>query len=207
MAKKKNIKLNKENIEGNPFFVLPIRNTVIFPGVLIPVTIARKNSISLVKYAFEKNQNLVVLTQKDSSINEPTFNDLYSIGCLISIHQLIPTPGDDNTLIAIIEAHMRVKTIDYTHVEDTPTEHTIVGVSILDEDLPLTSDKHFMATHDSIRDIALRLLSNRENPPADLLMTLRSLENAPSLVNYVCSVYDYPIEKKQEFFTSPYCHF
>ncbi len=198
MAKKKNIQLSKEEIENSPHFVLPIRNTVIFPGVLIPVTIARKNSIELVNFAFEKKRHLVVLTQKDSSVNEPTFNDLYPIGCLISVHQLLPTPGDDDTLIAIIEAHMRVKAFDYTDIQDTPSEHIIVGVSIFDEDLPLTSDKRFMATHDSIRELALRLLSNRENPPADLLMTLRSLDNAPSLVNYVCSVYDYPSDRKQE---------
>ena len=54
MAKKKNIQLSKEEIENSPHFVLPIRNTVIFPGVLIPVTIARKNSIELVNFAFEK---------------------------------------------------------------------------------------------------------------------------------------------------------
>ena len=165
MAKKKNIQLSKEEIENSPHFVLPIRNTVIFPGVLIPVTIARKNSIELVNFAFEKKRHLVVLTQKDSSVNEPTFNDLYPIGCLISVHQLLPTPGDDDTLIAIIEAHMRVKALDYTDKQDTPSEHIIVGVSIFDEDLPLTSDKRFMATHDSIRELALRLL-RPTNPAA-----------------------------------------
>ena len=199
MAKKKNIVINRETIETDPHFVLPIRNTVIFPGVLIPVTIARKNSISLVNYAFEKNKHLVVLTQKDSSVNEPTFNDLYTMGCLISIHQLIPTPGDDDSLIAIVEAHMRVEAIaDYSHEDGTPSENVIVGVAIRDEDLPLRTDKQFVATHDSIRDLTLLLLGTRENPPADLLMTIRSLDNAPSLVNYVCSVYDYPTDKKQE---------
>lgn len=177
--------------------VLPIRNTVLFPSVLIPVAVSRKTSLKLVQAAHKSKSLVVVLTQKDSSIDDPCSNDLYTLGCLASVYQILPVPNnDDGTVMAILEARERVRA--HSFVEDDTDDIIKASVTIMDEIMPSENDKQFMATHDTIRELALRILNTRENPPADLLMTLRSIESAPTLVNYVCSTYELSSLQKQE---------
>lgn len=196
MARRKK-EISIEEIESTHFGVLPIRNTVLFPSVLIPVAVSRKTSQKLVQAAHKSKSLIIVLTQKESSVNDPTANDLYNLGCLASVYQILPVPNnEDGTVMAILEAHQRVRA--HSFIEEETDDIIRAAVTILDEIMPSERDKQFMVTHDTIRELTIRILNSRENPPEDLLMTLRSLESAPTLVNYVCSTYDCQCAQKQE---------
>lgn len=192
MAKKD---ITKE-LEGKLFEVLPIKKTVLFPGVMMPVAVSRKNSLKLVNAAFKNNKPIVVLTQIDDSVKEPTGEgDLYSIGTYANVLQIIPVPEmGGETVMAILEGLQRVQVIDYKQGRNALKAE----VSVLPEKMPLTSDKEFKATADNVRDVILNILSKQENQSKELQTTLRNVTSTPSMINYVCSLYDFSKEKKIE---------
>lgn len=192
MAKKD---ITKE-LEGKLFEVLPIKKTVLFPGVMMPVAVSRKNSLKLVNAAFKNNKPIVVLTQIDDSVKEPTGEgDLYSIGTYANVLQIIPVPEmGGETVMAILEGLQRIQVIDYKQGRNALKAE----VSVLPEKMPLTSDKEFKATADNVRDVILNILSKQENQSKELQTTLRNVTSTPSMINYVCSLYDFSKEKKIE---------
>ena len=186
-----------KEIEESWFEVLPVKKVVLFPGIMMPVAISRKSSLKLVKEAQKNNTPLIVLTQIDESVKEPTGDgDLYRLGTYAHVLQTLAVPemGED-TVMAILEGLHRVQVVDYQRSSNGPL---LANVSVLDEKMPLASDKQFTATVDSIRDVVLKLLSNKENPAVDAQVTIRSIGSTPSLVNYVCAIYHFPTEYKQE---------
>ena len=182
--------------EVKQYEVLPIRNTVLFPGVLMPVAVSRKSSLKLVKAAHRAKNQIVVLTQRDSSVSDPEPSDLYSLGTLARVLQIVPVPelGSGEHVMAILEGVKRIQATDFQIDDDGKI---YAEVQSLEEDMPLKNDKQFTATHDSIRELIQRILNHRENPPVDLQMTLRSINNGPTLINYICATYDnLSMEKK-----------
>lgn len=192
MAKKD---ITKE-LEGKLFEVLPIKKTVLFPGVMMPVAVSRKNSLKLVNAAFKNNKPIVVLTQIDDSVKEPTGEgDLYSIGTYANVLQIIPVPEmGGETVMAILEGLQRIQVVDYKQGRNALKAE----VTVLPEKMPLTSDKEFKATADNVRDVILNILSKQENQSKELQTTLRNVTSTPSMINYVCSLYDFSKEKKIE---------
>lgn len=174
--------------------VLPVRHTVLFPGVLMPIAVSRNTSLQLVNYAQKNNQPIAVLSQKDVSVSEPGAEDLFALGTVARVVQIVSIPDDDHTKMAILEGECRAEVSDIQALDNGILSGTI---HIKDEQMPLTSDKTFVATYQSIRENALKILSSRENPPVDLQMTLRSIGNAPTLINYICSMFHFDIDEKQ----------
>ena len=92
------------------FDVLPIKNTVLFPGVLLPIAVSKKSSLRLIKSANKDNRKLLLLTQKDGKVTDPQEDDLYTTGVLARVLQIIPVPemGKD-TMMTIFESYHRVQ--------------------------------------------------------------------------------------------------
>ena len=187
-------------IENKYYKVLPIKNTVIFPGVLLPIAVSKKSSLKLIKEAEKNDEPLILLTQKDSTkAKEPTEKDLYSLGTFAHVIQIIPVPemGKD-TMMTIFEGLHRVQAIDIRESDKGGLEATAVE---MDENMPRKDDKQFNSTIDSIREKVLNILSKREDSPAGLQSALQSslknLTSSPSFLNYVCSIYIMPTETKQ----------
>ncbi|MCR5050045.1 MAG: endopeptidase La [Paludibacteraceae bacterium] len=190
---KKDIK----EIEEGWYNVLPVKNTVLFPGIMMPIAVSRANSLKLVKAAHKNKELLVVMTQIDDSVVEPTGEgDLYSMGTIARVLQIVPVPemGED-AVFAIFEGIHRVQLVE---VQKESGSRLSGSIKVCDEEMPLTGDKQFAALADSIRDVALKLLGNKENPAVDAQMTIRSVNSTPSLVNYVCAIYHFSTEYKQE---------
>ena len=190
MARKRKIQI--EDLSILP--VLPVRHTVMFPGVLMPISVSRTTSMQLINQAMKTNQPIAVLSQKDSSVDDPEGKDLYSLGTVARVIQVMPMPDDDHTKMAILEGDCRVEVTDIQ-----PLENGILAgqIHIQDEEMPLLNDKTFVATYQSIRDNALKILSSRETPPIDLQVTLRSISSAATLINYICAMFGYTTEEKQ----------
>ena len=185
----------EEIIEDKQYEVLPIRNNVVFPGVMMPIAVSKESSLNLLNSAQRDGSAFLVLTQKDSSITEPTENDLYHVGTYAKVLQVVPVPQmGENVHMAILEGIYRVEASDFQYNNGRMTAKAL----LLKEKLPLKNDKHFYATVDAIRETILRILTNMESSPVDLQMSIRNMSTSPSLLNYVCAIYHMPTEYKQE---------
>ena len=179
----------------NYYDVLPIKNTVMFPGALLPIAVSKKSSLKLIKAANKDNRRLILLTQKDGKVAEPKADDLYTIGVMAHVLQIIPVPemGKD-TMMAIFESYHRVQAIDFIEDEGQLKAHAFA----MEEHMPQIAEKQeFKATVATIRETVEKIMQERENTPAGLQTAIQSIREDEMTVNYVCSVYQMPTEQKQ----------
>ena len=184
-------------IENRFYEVLPIRNNVVYPGVMMPIAISKKSSLKLLKAANKDDRPLILLTQKNNDAKEPTEQDLYSVGVIARVLQIIPVPemGKD-TQMAIFEGLNRVQAVDMMEESGVLLAHAIE----MAEQMPLKSDKEFKATVDTIKETVQKLLSEGDgnsNSLQGLQTSLRHINSSPTLVNYICAIYHMPTATKQ----------
>ena len=175
--------------------VLPIKNTVLFPGVMLPIAVSKKSSLKLIKAALKENRQLILLTQKDGKVAEPKAEDLYSTGVLARVLQIIPVPemGKD-TMMTIFESFHRIQVSDFIEEDG----HLKAQAMEMEEHMPPRSERQeFKATAESIRETVVKILEERENAPAGLQTSIKNIVDDSMMVNYVCSIYHMPSDQKQ----------
>ena len=177
--------------DGDVLGVLPLRNMVLFPGVLLPVTVARPKSKKLVTNAFKNDELLAVCCQRIQDVQEPSSDDLYTIGTAGRVMRTLDMP--DGSLMVIMEGIQRIDIQEI--VSQKP--YLKAKVQVLEEDFPKRNDKEFIALVSSLKSQAEKILKRMENIPAEAGMTLRSIDNPPTLVNYICGNFGVRIADKQ----------
>ena len=177
--------------DGDVLGVLPLRNMVLFPGVLLPVTVARPKSKKLVTNAFKNDELLAVCCQRVQDVQEPSSDDLYSIGTAGRVMRTLDLP--DGSLMVIMEGVQRIEIQEI--VAQKPYMKARVHIS--EEEFPKRNDKEFIALVSSLKAQADKILKRMENIPAEAGMTLRSIDNPPTLVNYICGNFGVRIADKQ----------
>ena len=186
-----NYTINQEQ----PYFeVLPIKNTVLFPGVLLPIAVSKKSSLKLIKAANKDNRKLLLLTQKDGKVTDPQADDLYTTGVMARVIQIIPVPemGKD-TMMAIFESYHRVQANGF--IEENG--QLKAQATDMEENMPAKNDKHFKAISENIRETIVKILNERDDAPAGLQTSIRNINNDAVMLNYVCSIYHMPTDTKQ----------
>ena len=181
--------------QQQPYFdVLPIKNTVLFPGVLLPIAVSKKSSLRLIKSANKDNRKLLLLTQKDGKVTDPQEDDLYTTGVLARVLQIIPVPemGKD-TMMTIFESYHRVQASGLMEENGQLRAQAID----MEENTPAKNDKHFKAVAESIRETIVKILNERDDAPAGLQTSIRNINNDAVMINYVCSIYHMPTDTKQ----------
>jgi ATP-dependent Lon protease len=178
--------------DGDVLGVLPLRNMVLFPGVLLPVTVARPKSKKLVSNAFKKDELLAVCCQRVQDIQEPSSDDLYPIGTAGRVMRTLDMP--DGSLMVILEGIQRIE------IQEIVSQKTYMKakVKILVEEFPKRNDKEFIALVSSLKVQADKILKRMDNIPAEAGMTLKSIDNPPTLVNYICGNFGVRIAEKQQ---------
>ena len=176
------------NVDEQLYDVLPIKNTVLFPGVLLPIAVSKKSSLKLIKAANKDNRRLILLTQRNGKVADPKENDLYTTGVMARVLQIIPVPemGKD-TMMTIFECFHRIQAHSFADVDGQLKAQAIE----MEEHMPLKNDKHFKATVESIRETIMKILNERDDSNSGLQMSIKSFRNEPSMVNYVCSILYY----------------
>ncbi len=180
-------KLNDGDILG----VLPLRNMVLFPGVLLPVTVGRPKSKKLVATAFKNDQLLAVCCQKVQDVQEPSSEDLYPVGTAGRVMRTLDMP--DGNLMVILEGVERIRIQEIVGVRP----YMKARVQTVPEEFPKRNDKEFVALVSSLKNVAEKIIKSMENLPAEAGMTLRSIDNPPTLVNYICGNFGVRIADKQ----------
>lgn len=191
------IPLNEDDSEDSDTLVipdelplLPLRNTVLFPGVVLPITVGRDKSIKAVTDAYKADKLIGVIAQKDSTVEEPTVADLEEIGTVAKIAKLIKMPDGGTTII--IQGKKRFK-IDEITCEDP---YFKAKIQTLEEEV-LTDDKDFNAMVGSIKDLAGQIVQISPNLPSEAAIILKNIENPVFLIHFVSSNLNSDIKNKQ----------
>jgi len=170
--------------------ILPLRNTVLFPGVVIPITVGRDKSIKAVNDAYKADKLIGVIAQKDSTVEEPVISDLEDIGTVAKIVKLIKMPDGGTTII--IQGRKRFKVEEI--VTDDP--YFKAKIKILSED-SLKGDADFEAMVGSIKDLAGQIVGLSPNLPSEAAIILKNIENPSFLIHFVSSNLNSDIKDKQ----------
>ena len=189
---------NEQNMENEPALVieemipiLPLRNTVLFPGVVIPITVGRDKSIQAVKAAYAKDKLVGVLAQKDGNVEDPNPADLCSIGTVAKIIKMIKMQDGGTTII--IQGKQRFELLEM--VEEDPF---FKGKVKLIEEVPVKKDDtHFEALLSNIKDLAAQIIQLSPNFPSEASMILKNIESPIFLINFVGSNLNIELQEKQ----------
>ncbi|TAM94103.1 MAG: endopeptidase La [Chitinophagaceae bacterium] len=170
--------------------ILPLRNTVLYPGVILPITVGRDKSIKAVQDANDAGKMIGVVAQKDSSIENPKSSDLADTGTAARIIKLIRMPDGGTTII--IQGIGRFKILEIT--TDTPYFKAKVG--ILTDTKP-AKDKEFTAYITSIKELATQIIQLSPNIPSEAAVILSNIENPSFLIHFVASNLNSDLKDKQ----------
>ncbi|MDR2951437.1 MAG: endopeptidase La [Dysgonomonas sp.] len=163
--------------------ILPLRNTVIFPGTSMPISVARKKSLKLIKSVNrQKGKYVGLICQKDAENEDPELNDLYSMGVIAEIIRVIELPDDENVTV-IFQGKKRFRLTELTQ-----TEPYLKGHYEYRDSVPvLKTDTEYKALLDSIRDLMIQMLRMYGEPPKEFIQRIKSDVVSSLLVNYCCA--------------------
>jgi ATP-dependent Lon protease len=171
--------------------LLPLRNTVLFPGVVIPITVGRDKSIKAVQDAYKGDKLIGVVAQKDSNIEDPSTADLVQIGTVAKIVKLIKMPDGGTTIIIQGKVRFRINAI----TEEEPYFKAAI-TTLQDEQAPV--DEDFNAYVANIKELAAQIIQLSPNIPAEAGIILRNIENPAFLIHFVSSNLNTDIKEKQQ---------
>tara|TARA_R110002094_G_scaffold1752_1_gene7499 strand:+ start:29 stop:2479 length:2451 start_codon:yes stop_codon:yes gene_type:complete len=172
--------------------ILSLRNTVLFPGVVIPITAGRDASIKLINDANKGGKVIGVVAQKDESVEKPSAKDIHETGTIARILRVLKMP--DGNVTVIIQGKKRFK------VAEVLTEDPYMNATIRDlpEAKPAQKNKEFSAIIDSIKDLALEIIKESPNIPSEASFAIKNIESNSFLVNFVSSNMNLSVTEKQE---------
>ncbi len=172
--------------------ILSLRNTVLFPGVVLPISIGRPRSIQLIKDAYRSDKIVGTVAQKDPDIENPGYNDLHTVGTIGQIVKLLEMP--DGSTTAIIQGRRRM--IIGSLVSDNP--YFVARVKTLPEARPEPHSKDFNAIVGSLKDLSLKIIKINPNISPEASFAIKNIENNTYLINFICSNTDIKVQDKQK---------
>ncbi|MBT8308125.1 MAG: endopeptidase La [Maribacter sp.] len=182
------------NNEGLPetLPILPLRNTVLFPGVVIPITAGRDTSIKLIKDANNGSKVIGVVAQKDEKTENPGIKDINTVGTVARILRVLQMP-DGNTTV-IIQGKKRFE------IAEVLTEKPYMTATVREtkEERPDKDGQEFLAIIESIKDMALKIIKDNPNIPSEASFAIKNIQSNSFLINFVSSNLNLDVQEKQE---------
>lgn len=170
--------------------LLPLRNTVLFPGVVLPITVGRDKSIKAVNDAYKGEKLIGVVAQRDTTVEDPEAKDLCKIGTVARIVKLIKMPDGGTTII--IQGKKR---FEITNMVSTDP-YFIASVTPV-EDLPFETDNNFDAQIAALKDLASQIIQLSPNIPTEASIILKNIENPSFLISFISSNLNNDLQQKQ----------
>jgi ATP-dependent Lon protease len=178
--------------------ILPLRNTVLFPGVVIPITVGRDKSIRLIRESYRNDRTIGVVAQKDSSIEDPAQKDLYKVGTVAHLIKILQMP-DGNTTV-IIQGKKRFEIEGF--VQDEPYFRAKIK-DLTSYDKGFERNDQFIATIASLKDLAIQIIKLSPNLPSEAGFAIKNIDSPFFLVNFVSSNLKIELEEKQKLLETP----
>jgi ATP-dependent Lon protease len=183
--------MNKEDLPDS-LPILSVRNTVLFPGVVIPITAGRDKSIKLINDANAGNKIIGVVAQKNEDQEDPTKDDIYTVGTVARILRVLKMP--DGNITVILQGKKRFE-IDAVTAELPYIQATVKKV---DEIRPSSIDTEFSAIVDSMRELAIEIIKESPNIPTEATFAIKNIESQSFLINFVSSNMNLSVKEKQD---------
>jgi ATP-dependent Lon protease len=177
--------------------ILPLRNNVLFPGVVIPITLGRDKSIKLIQDASKGNKIIGVVSQKDTNVEEPKYNDLFEVGTVAQIVKMLKMPDGSSTII--IQGKKRLKLVE--QISDEP--YLIAKIEEFDEKKLQNVSKESVALFDSLKDMALNIIKNSPSIPSEASFAVKNIESPNFLINFISSHMNAEVDEKQRMLEVP----
>ncbi len=172
--------------------LLPLRNTVLFPGVVIPIAVGRAKSVQLVREAYRGNKLVAAVAQIDAEIDEPSLRDLNEVGTLGQIVKLLEMP--DGTTTAIIQGRRRVSVIDIIQTLPYMTAHVRANPELKSQG----EEKDFDIIIGSLKDLSMKIVKLNPNINPEASFAVKNIENTTYLINYICANNEFKVTDKQK---------
>jgi len=173
--------------------VLPLRNTVLFPGVVIPITVGRDKSIKLIRDYYKGDRIIGVVAQKDSTVEDPEFSDINTVGTVAYIIKILQMP--DGSTTAIIQGKRRFRIIELVQTEP----YFIANVEEFDKpELKIRESKEFNALISSLKDLAIQIINKSPNIPSEAAFAIKNIESHSFLVHFISSNLTIDLAEKQK---------
>jgi ATP-dependent Lon protease len=173
--------------------ILPLRNTVLFPGVVIPITVGRDKSIRLIKEYYRGDRIIGVVAQKDAAIEDPEFSDLNRVGTVAFIIKILQMPDGTNT--AIIQGKRRCR------IEEPLQSDPYIKARVSPYDQPKDQpkeNKEFSALIASLKDLAVQIANKSPNIPSEAAFAIKNIESPGFLVHFISSNLNIDLPEKQK---------
>ena len=173
--------------------IMPLRNMVMFPSVVMPVTIGRPSTLKLVNAAYKKKQAIAVVCQVQGDLDDPGFADLYHVGVIAKILRIFEMPGGNTTVIMQsngpkIHLDNITKTIPYL-------KGTVTAINENNEE---QDSDEFKALTDTCKDLTAKFIDVSEKLSPDTVFAIKNLDNPEILVNFISSNFPFTVEEKIE---------
>ena len=171
--------------------ILPLRNTVLFPGVIIPITIGRDRSIRLIKDAEKGNKMIGVVAQKDFDTELPDKDDLHKVGTIANILKMLKMP--DGNITVVIQGRKRFNIDEMMQNEP----YFKAKITELKEIKPIANDEEFSALVSSVKDLSLKIIDLSPNIPSEAAIAIKNIKNSSFIINFVSSNMNISLSDKQ----------
>lgn len=172
--------------------ILPLRNNVLFPGVVIPITVGRDKSIKLIQDANKGSKIIGVVSQKNQDEESPEFADLHKVGTIAQIVRMLKMPDGSTTVI--IQGKRRFELV--TPVQTEP--YMLARIKVLSEPKTNLKSKEMQVMFKSIKDLALQIIKDSPNIPSEASFAIGNIDSPSFLVNFISSNMNADVSKKQE---------
>jgi len=172
--------------------ILPLRNLVLFPGVVFPITVGRDKSLALIKKAYKKKKIIGCVVQKDLNIEEPTKDDIYFTGTTAKIIKMFEMPDGTTSIIIQGQKRFSIEEIirEEPYFEAKVKEHNDIKNQ--------ENSEEFNAIIGSLKDLSFKIIKLSQNIPSEASFAIKNIENSTFLINFICSNIDINIEQKQD---------
>ncbi len=172
--------------------ILPLRNNVLFPGVVIPITVGRDKSIKLIQDSNKGNKIIGVVSQKNQEQESPNFNDLHTVGTVAQIIRLLKMPDGSSTVIIQGKRRFEIE----TPLQTEP--YMKAKVKVFKETSISKKDKELSVMINTIKELALQIIRDSPNIPSEAQFALGNIDSPTFLVNFISSNMNADVSKKQE---------
>jgi len=171
--------------------ILPLRNTVLFPGIVMPITVGRQKSLQLIQEVYRGNRLLGTVAQRDGSIDDPVQADLYETGTIAQVLKILEMP--DGSTSVIIQGKKRFEVKEYT--QEFP--YFKARINPMQDIQPQGDSVEFSAVVGSLKDLSIKIAQYSSHISPEASFAVKNIENSTFLINFVCSNTDLKVDEKQ----------
>ena len=184
------VEVTKEELD-QVFPVMTLRNLIMFPSVVMPVTVGRQSTLKLVNTALKKKSSIVITTQKVSEVEAPGFKDLYPVAVIGKVLRIFEMPGGNTTVI--LQSNGPKVNLD----EITATRPYLQGkVSLIEEDMQVEKSDEMKALMDTCRELSTKYVEASERMSPDTAFAIKNLDEPEILVNFICTNFPFSQEDR-----------